>query len=332
MFFNRDASNARDAPAGEARRKPGEQDLRAGAVQRAVLKESLEHPATIYPAAGSLLSLIWTVAIAPSPASLIVTLGCAFIGVSSFIYSYIIKGEERAAAQVARLLAERRQFELDRINEVERLCQQSQFYAGVDGATALRQAYAPLVAYFNGRKDARPMERYQMLAEETFLEGVRIFDKALALFTAMQSIDADGIKEELESLKTQQEMLQEKGAKARSRQVESLERQLAVYRQRQEEVEELLSIGDEIASALKTNYLELVDLGSRTPHDFFNEEGDAAERFNLAIAAARRVDERMRNGDGKSAEDDALRQKYIRVSKGLPGSDAEAGSNQPITE
>jgi len=52
--------NSRDAPKPALGKMPSAEDFKGEAVQKAVLKETLEHPATIYPAAGSALALGWT--------------------------------------------------------------------------------------------------------------------------------------------------------------------------------------------------------------------------------------------------------------------------------
>src|SRR5277367_2715327 len=98
MFGNRSG-----APKQEPGKMPGPDDFKGEAVAKAVLKETLEHPATIYPAAGSALALGWTFIIAASPTSVAITLGCAFLSASAFIYNYVVKGPDFAAAHIAKL-------------------------------------------------------------------------------------------------------------------------------------------------------------------------------------------------------------------------------------
>ena len=96
MFGGNQRSNSRDAPTQQPGKKPQAEDFTGAAVDKAILKETLEHPATIYPAAGSALAVAWTVMVAASPTSVAFALGCAFVGASAFIYNYVIKGPDRA--------------------------------------------------------------------------------------------------------------------------------------------------------------------------------------------------------------------------------------------
>jgi uncharacterized protein (DUF362 family) len=72
---------AREAPAKE--QPPGLEQFNSANVASAVRKECLTHPATILPAAGSLVTLGWTVFIAASPASVALTIGCLFVSGSA---------------------------------------------------------------------------------------------------------------------------------------------------------------------------------------------------------------------------------------------------------
>ena len=124
------AGQSRDAPKQTLDKAPVPDDFKGDAVAKAVLKETLEHPATIYPAAGSALALGWTVIIAASPTSVAITLGCAFVSASAFIYNYIVKGPDFAAAHIAKLRELRKAHklaELDHHNTHNRL-QRRQFH------------------------------------------------------------------------------------------------------------------------------------------------------------------------------------------------------------
>src|SRR5262249_48226835 len=97
---------------------PKPEDFTGAAVERAVLKESLQHPATIYPLAASALALSWTVIVAPSPVSLGLMLGLAFTSASSFVYNYVVKGPERAQNYVNRLRELRRKCEVQSLDQL----------------------------------------------------------------------------------------------------------------------------------------------------------------------------------------------------------------------
>src|SRR5260221_13689839 len=66
-------------------RKPMAEDFTPRAVHRAVLQETLQHPATILPGALATVAALWSAAIDLSPASLIAMLGLSFVGAAAWV-------------------------------------------------------------------------------------------------------------------------------------------------------------------------------------------------------------------------------------------------------
>jgi len=303
---------SRDAPKPVLDKAPGPDDFKADAVAKAVLKETLEHPATIYPAAGSALALGWTVIIAASPASVAITLGCAFVSASAFIYNYVVKGPDFAAAHIAKLRELRKTHKLAELDLLAQECQRVGLKQGVKEAQDLKAAYQHLSEYFKGHKDGVSVERFQVLAGDTLQQGVSVLQQALAIFQAVESIDIVTLQREVYEWWEERAKLNDGSPKAKAldMQIDAHKKQIELYNKRENDLEQLFAQSTEIETALKSTYLELVDLGNESPKRFLADDGDAASRLQSAVDVARRVEQKLR---GEDPEDQEKKQKYLKA-------------------
>jgi hypothetical protein len=300
------------APKQEPGKMPGPDDFKSEAVAKAVLKETLEHPATIYPAAGSALALGWTFIIAASPTSVAITLGCAFVSASAFIYNYVVKGPDFAAAHIAKLRELRKAQRLAQLDLFEQECLSAGLTEGEKESKELKAAYENLTAYLKTHKDGVSVERFQVLAEDTLQQGVSVLQQALAIFTAVQSIDVTTLQREIEGWRRQRTALTDGSPKAKALdlQIDAHMKQIELYNKRENDLAQLFAQVNEIESALQSTYLELVDLGSRNSSKFLAADSDAASRLQTAVDVARRVEQRLR---GEDSEDEEKKKKYIQA-------------------
>lgn len=291
--------------------KPGVDELKGASVGKAVLAECLSHPATIFPWVGAFLASVWTVAIAPSLASIAAIFGLTAFGAMAFIYNYVVGGEKRAVAYMQKL---QKAYKAHVHVELETIVTDSQnmgFAEGLKEAGELATDFGNLMAYL---EDRPAVERFRILAEATFNEGVRILQQAVAVYRAIVSIDVEVLKSEVESWRLERAGLAaESGrAKALDRQIDSHDQRIALYDLRQDTLDELIARVNEIETALQTTYLELVELGNQDPTSLLRDDGGASSRLKTAVESARRVEARLR-GRGENSEDEvAKRMKYIR--------------------
>lgn len=292
--------------------KPGLEELKGSSVGNKVLGECLSHPATIFPLVGAVLAVVWTVAIAATPISIGAIFGLTAIGAMAFIYNYVIDGERRARAHVQQLHEATRAYvhvELEAIADESR---EMGFAEGVKEAGELASDFGNLATYLSGKPG---VERFRLLAEDTFKEGVRILQQAVAIYRAIKSIDIEVLKRELESWRLERQPLDADSGKAKAldRQIDSHEQRVALYETRQDSLDELIARVNEIETALQTTYLELVELGNQDPASLLRDDGGASSRLKTAVESARRVEERLR---GDTSSDEAERRmKYIRRSE-----------------
>ena len=84
MWWGRPRDQVRPAGQPPVGRKPTAEDFTPRAVQRAVLRDTLQHPATILPGALATVAALWSVAIDLSPASLLAVLGFGFVSAAAW--------------------------------------------------------------------------------------------------------------------------------------------------------------------------------------------------------------------------------------------------------
>lgn len=290
-------------------RRPRSEDFTPRAVERAVLADTLQHPLTILPAAVSAVGGLYMALIGLGPGSFAVTAGGALLAAGAWIWNYFFRGEKLAEQHVARL-RERR----ERLRREELLSLESEWAAagseeGAQQARELREAYGKLEDLLASRwAETRGLnvERLQLLAEDTYREGAAILRQALEAHRALFQIDRKKLERELFEWRADLGRLRsrqagEVSAEALETRIAAHERRLKLCVEQAQTVERLLAESEVLESALETTYLEAVELQS--PEVFFSR-GQAAVELERAVAAARRVEDRLRQMGRPPAEDD----------------------------
>jgi len=290
--------------------KPTAEDFTARAVQRAVLQDTLQHPATILPGALATVAALWNVAIDLSPASLMVMLGCGFVGAVAWVINYVGRGDTLAAQHVQKLRALRAEHERRAVADLALACQSAGFLAGAKEVQDLTDAYHRLQHFLVAQQTGQGHvsgERFRVLAQETYRHGVSLLHRALNLFQALEGFDVDTLEQERQVWINQQD--REGPSESLTRNIEAHTKRLDRYRRREEELRALIAQLNELETALETAYLEVVDLvGQDTSAGLF--ESGAAAHLERAVEAARRVEQRLR---GFGDEDTRADEEYLSV-------------------
>jgi hypothetical protein len=291
-------------------RKPMAEDFTPRAVQRAVLQDTLQHPATILPAALATVAALWGVAIDLSPASLMAALGFGFISAAAWVINYIGRGDKLVEHHIRKLRVLRDEYERREVEELGVACQRVGFRAGAKEAHELTDAYTKLSQFLVGQRTGQGHasgERFHTLAEETYRHGVAILQRALNLFQALQRVDVDTLEQERQEWILQRE--HEGTSESLERNIEAHTKRLERYHQREEELRTLIAHLNELETALETAHLEVVDLvGPGVNAEPF--ASDAASHLERAVEAARRVEQRLR---GFGDEDSRADEEYLKV-------------------
>jgi hypothetical protein len=276
--------------------KPTADDFRDEAVRRAVLARSLQHPATILPLAACAVGVLWNSVLGVDGTALAATLLGGFVGLSSFVFQFIIRGEVLARRHIQRL-RELRQEREDREGEsIAAECESAGFAEGAREARELRTAYQRLNQFLLSRDtdgDDLGAERFRMLAEDSYQEGVAILRRALALFEALRGIDVQALERESHAWSEQRTTVADGERTALERRIEAHTKRIALFREREKLLAQLISETNEIETALDSAHLEVVDLVGADADAQLAQSGTAA-RLQQAVEAARSVEARLR--------------------------------------
>jgi len=291
-------------------RKPTAEDFTPRAVQRAVLQDTLQHPATILPGALATVAALWSVAIDLSPAALMAMLGFGFVSAAAWVINYVGRGDTLAAQHVQKLRTLRAEYERRAVEELALACQRAGFLAGAKEAQELTAAYHKLHHFLVEQQAGQGHvsgERFRVLAEDTYRHGVSILQHALNLFQALQHVDVATLEQERQAWIRQRQ--HEGPSESLERNLEAHTKRLDRYRQREEELRTLLAQLNELETALETVYLEVIDLVGQDASARLFESG-AAAHLERAVEAARRVEQRLR---GFGDEDTRADEEYLTV-------------------
>ena len=296
---------------------PGPQEFTREAIYRAVLKDTLQHPLTIFPAAASALGGLYMGLFGLDPTSLAVALGGALVGAGAWVFNYFIRGEALAEKRVAKLRARRERYQHAQVASLEAEWHQAGWPEGAQQARELREAHQKLEEFLTGRLDAEgpgartaerglSVQRLMALADDTYREGAVILRSALDTYRALSQVDHGKLQAELAGW--QEELRTVRLAGGEPARVESLEtriashqRRLQLFRERVESVDRLFAESEALEAALESTYLEAVDL--KGPDSLLGH-GHAASALERAVSAARRVEDRLRAMQGSPKEDE----------------------------
>jgi len=293
----------------EPARVPTADDFKARAVRKAVLSQTIQNPITLAPLSLCGASVLWILLIGFSLKAIGLCLLGGLLGFGAWVYNYFIRGEELAQRHIANLQAQREQSYSQAIEGVEQEFVKDKFIDGARAARDLTQAYNNLQESLSSQKAAASSagKRFLTLAYDAHKEGVAVLRRALRIFQALQKIDPERMERELELLQRQLEQKEKEDAtsaeiRSFGRRIESHNQSLERYQQRQDELRNLLDQCATLEGALERAYIEAIDLVETDSETLFG--GDAAQRLEVAVEAARRVEDRLRGIDEYAEEDE----------------------------
>lgn len=303
----------RIGPAPPHGRKPTAEDFTSGAVQRAVLAQTVQHPATIFPVVVAAISVLYGTLIGFNVAAYGVAFVSGMLGVGSWVFNFFIRGDTLATNHVAGLRQRRAAFEVLEVDTIVDTCSRIGCSEIAKEASELTAAYLKLRGYLDGQMQSRQSlsaQRFRVLAEDTYQEGVRTLRKALHIFQALADIDARTLEREREAWERELGRLaesQQAERRALTAKIESHKQRLALYRQRQNMLTQMVADSNEIEAALEKAYLEVVDLVDDNDESIFTK-GAATQLLERAVAAARVTEEKLRGFDAvaTAADDEYL--------------------------
>ncbi len=315
---------ARDAPPGT---RPTPADLAQATLVKQVRRECLAHPATIFTGTAALLALVWTVIIAASPVSIAVMAGALVVSACSFIYNFVMKGEDRIRERQRELIELQRKHDLYEVYRLGQVCLEKDFEEGAKEAAELIIAYEKLMKYLTEKGQAESL--FALQSEDTYKQGCRILKQAVQLYNGLGEVDTKTLNRELKAWEGKLDKMEDKDSReagSLKRQIESHKGRLDQHDKETVELGELFAQLNEIEAALETAHLDMIGMDNKDVLAYISKDGGAADRLRGAVEAKKRITSRL-NGDDARAEQaakDEVRNKYIRIAR--EAADREAGA------
>ncbi len=291
--------------------KVSREDLESGAVQRWVLSETLQHPATILPGAGAVVSGLYLGAFGLSSAGLGMTLLLVFASGSSWIYNYFIRGEKLGEERVSSVMKQLQDAEVDELEQLVERCLNGDFEAGAKEGGELLAAYRAFQSFLaevDASGENLSAMRFKDLARDALRQGVSCLGRAVSMWRALQDVDLPALDKELNQMRRRLAKCGEESVAEKERlaqQIASHESRIDSYTSQQTRLAEILTEIDGLESALERARVESVELVRRDATSSW-ESGTAATRLEQAVAAARRVEQRLRRMDQSDELSDSI--------------------------
>jgi len=292
-------------------RAPRPEDFSKRAVERAVFHEAIQHPTTLYPAAVSLLGVAYMLLVNLNPASVGVALISGLLSIVSGIFHYFVRGESIAETYIKNLKEKRNQYKEQQAGDIEAECKAAGFLEGEKEARELKHAYTQLYNFLKEKLEKKRVltaERFIILAEETYLQGLQLLRKALLMFNTLKQIDYEKLSAEKKTFEQELQAQEKRGDDSRKpiidaikAKIQSHEKRIKLYLKRKETQEQLMAQCEVLEATLDTTFLEVVDLiGDET----FKRRSSVAKNLERAVAAARKVEERLRGSESEISDYD----------------------------
>lgn len=288
---------SRDAPPTNFKPVTSE-DFKPSAINRHVNSEAIQHPATILPAAGGAVA-VGAGLVLVSPLAVAVGVGLLFVGGASYIWNRIGRGPQIAERYVQELKQQRAQASAYEAARLQEDLAHAGFAEGAKEARELREAYEKALRTLKEHFEEENFsaQRFRMLAEDAYREGMTILRQALGRYQALQGIDIKLLEKERKGWSKEIERLDADDAQASAlqKQIDSHTRRIELYQQHETHLRALIAESNELESALETVSLQVFDLAGDKASAVFSTSG-AGTRLERAVDAARRVEEKLRGG------------------------------------
>ncbi len=292
-------------------KEPKPEDFSQAAVSRAVFSEAIQHPTTLFPAAAGILGTLYMLLINFDKLPFAVAVGGGIAGIASYVYHYFVRGEKLGAEYVNTLKAKRvRSKERQAVN-MEEECRKAGFMDGEKESRELKESFTRLHSFLKDKVEKKRVmtaERFMLLAEQNYNQGIHLLQKALVLFNVLKEIDNVQLEEEkaafqraLNEMARREDDSQKPVMEALYSKIKSHDKRLEKYEERKEGLQLLMAQLEELEAALDTAYLEMADL---VDDETFGKRTDVASNLEKAVDQARRVEERLRGKHDEKPDDD----------------------------
>ncbi len=290
-----------------------------GQLQRFVFKEAIQFPTTIFPAATSVVSALYMLMISFDRPSFAVLVASGILAAGSFVYQYFFRYDKIAKKLVDRMKRDRFQDHSKMAEALHRECARASFREGAKESRELAQAFKKLRDFLIDEANAaeRPnVQKFLIMAEQSYKEGLACLRAALDTHRLLDKFDIRLLKKEIVAWSADIRRLQSRPGYNQTQidairtKVHSHQTRLELHKQKTDQMHQYLAQSEVIEAALETTMLEvsqLLDKGELVVH------GDTVHKLEQAVAAARRVENKLREIEsGGPSDEDKM---YMNASK-----------------
>ncbi|MCB1043701.1 MAG: hypothetical protein KDC35_12225 [Acidobacteria bacterium] len=296
-----------------------------GQLQRHVLKEAILHPTTTFPAAASLVAGLYMFIISFDRPSFATFLAAAIVTASSFVYHYFFRYDDLAGKLMEKMKRARFKDYSQLAEDLHRECARVGFREGAKESRELGQAFAKLREFLIEKANAAERAnayKFLILAEDSFKEGLSCLRSALDTHQLLKKMDVRDLKKEIVAWSADIRRLQSRPGynegqiDAIRTRIKSHHQRLELHKQKTELMHRQLAQSEVIEAALETTLLEvsqLLDGGE------LHMRTDTASKLEEAVAAARRVEQKLREVErGEGPDQDQI---YADAGKKISSSE-----------
>jgi hypothetical protein len=283
---------------------PSFEELDRRKISKEILKQTLQHPVTLFSGSLAIIAFTWCTLFDASPGALLATIGLAALSAGSWVVNFFFRGEGLARKHVKKLgilrERERAQNRIRVIDDLRKACEEFEFEEGLKELDELIVAYSSLqeVLNGNGNRSSRNLlgkERFKTLAEDTLAVALDKIQRALDLFNSLSQVNRKTLERELNTLKRRRAKggLETEEEVRLDGKIESHQSRIQGYDAAEEDIAKLLAEVDTLEGTLEKVALQIGQIGGSFS-DLSDTRSGVGQELIDALTAARRVEERLR--------------------------------------
>lgn len=280
-------------------------------VRKAVVMETLQHPATLLTGSTAIISALYISLISGSKEGLLIALGSLGLSAGSWIYNYFFRTDvfvQKYFDKWQKEMGETRQKSLEAARETLVAMKYEPGIRAFDDLVAVYKRFEAFVDESNlNSLTSMQKVRLEGVASETYDLGMKTIIKLVSLLKVVRSIDIDRYKSEIEDLNREMDLIRKKSKNSETKKLEYLEkRKMAIqarinsYNDATIEIEGLLTKAEECENAIENSILQMPVISGKIDD---NELKKAVSSMENTVEAARRVSQRMQQFSENYSED-----------------------------
>lgn len=280
-------------------------------VRREVLKDTIQHPITMFFSASAIISALYTTLISGSKQGLIIALASFGIATSSWIFNYFFRTDHFVELYYEKWKASVEALREKRIEGLRQELVKFSFQDGIQAFDDLQSAHQRFKDFLldNENSGLSQMQRVHLesISGETYDLGMQIITRLVSLVRITTSVDINRFKGEIEKLEKQIQEMKNQNYEANDykKHLSSLEiRKHAIearvesYRKAELEIDSLLAKVEECENSIENSILQMPVFSGKVNDQQLQK---ALNEMETTVEAARRVSKRLENLDLNSS-------------------------------